>query len=117
MQAMMQLGKLTNPVTNKTETEIEAAQVTIDMLDMLKSKSKGNLGDDESKFLDHVISDLKLNFVEEKNKISQSAQTSPENSKSDEKKDNADKQAKHEDDQKSEKEDSNNSAEPTEAKE
>lgn len=68
MQGMMQLGKLTNPVTNTTERELNAAQVTIDMLDMLKAKSKGNIGDDESKFLDQVIADLKLNFVEEKDK-------------------------------------------------
>ncbi len=40
MQAMMQLGKLTNPVTNKTEKELDGAQVTIDMLDMLKEKTK-----------------------------------------------------------------------------
>lgn len=78
MQAMMQLGKLTNPVTNKTETELEGAQVTIDMLDMLKAKSQGNLSDEESKFLERVISDLKLNFVEEKNK-SHSANESANN--------------------------------------
>jgi len=68
MQAMMQLGKLANPMTNKIEREIEGAQVTIDMLDMLKTKSKGNTSDEESKFLDQVIGDLKLNFVEERDK-------------------------------------------------
>lgn len=68
MQAMIQLGKLTNPVSNKTEKELEGAQVTIDMLDMLKSKTKNNVGDDEIRFLDQVIADLKLNFVEERDK-------------------------------------------------
>lgn len=68
MQTMMQLGKLTNPVTNKTETELDGAQVTIDMLDMLKEKTKNNITDDEVRFLDQVIADLKLNFVEEKSK-------------------------------------------------
>ena len=69
MQTMMQLGKLTNPVTNKTEIELEGAQMTIDMLDMLKEKTKNNLTDDESRFLEQVIADLKLNFVEEKDKF------------------------------------------------
>lgn len=69
VQTMMQLGKLTNPVTNKTEIELEGAQMTIDMLDMLKEKTKNNLTDDESRFLEQVIADLKLNFVEEKDKF------------------------------------------------
>lgn len=68
MQAMMQLGKLANPMTNKIERELEGAQVTIDMLDMIKTKSKGNATDEESKFLDQVIADLKLNYVEESDK-------------------------------------------------
>lgn len=68
MQAMMQLGKLTNPVTNKTEVELEGAQVTIDMLDMLKEKTKNNLEDDEKKFLEQAVADLKLNYVEERDK-------------------------------------------------
>jgi len=78
MQAMMQLGKIMNPVTNKVETELEGAQVTIDMLDMLKAKSKGNLSDDESKFIDQVIADLKLNFVEEKNQLGKSPDSKEE---------------------------------------
>jgi len=68
MQAMMQLGKLANPMTNKIERELESAQVTIDMLDMIKAKSNGNTTDEEGKFLDHVIADLKLNYVEENDK-------------------------------------------------
>jgi hypothetical protein len=68
MQAMMQMGKLKNPLTEKTEKELEAAQITIEMLDMLKEKTKNNISDDEKKFLDQVIGDLKLNYVEEKNK-------------------------------------------------
>lgn len=68
MQAMMQLGKLANPMTNKIERELDGAQVTIDMLDMLKEKSKGNITEEESKFLEQVIADLKLNYVEESDK-------------------------------------------------
>ena len=68
MQTMIQLGKLKNPVTNETDRDLEAAKVTIDMLDMLKEKTKNNLGEEETKFLDQTISELKLNFVDEKNK-------------------------------------------------
>ena len=68
MQTMIQLGKLKNPVTNETDRDLEAARVTIDMLEMLKSKTQNNLSEDESRFLDQTISELKLNFVDEKNK-------------------------------------------------
>ncbi|MBS1517494.1 MAG: DUF1844 domain-containing protein [Bacteroidetes bacterium] len=66
MQAMIQLGKLQNPVTGEAEEDLNAAQVTIDMLDMLKEKSRGNISSDEQSFLNQVLGDLKINFVEEK---------------------------------------------------
>ena len=75
MQTMVQMGKLANPMTQKIEQEMEAAQVTIDMLDMLKEKTKGNLTDEESKFLETSLADLKLNFVEEKSKMEKSSGT------------------------------------------
>ncbi|MDQ3019250.1 MAG: DUF1844 domain-containing protein [Bacteroidota bacterium] len=68
MQTMMQLGKLANPMSGTIDRELEGAQVTIDMLDMLKTKTKGNVNEDESKFLDQIIADLKLNYVEERDK-------------------------------------------------
>lgn len=81
MQAMMQLGKLANPMTNKIEREVESAQVTIDMLDMLKVKTKGNNSDEEIKFLDQVIADLKLNYVEECDKDKKIPSPSNDNTK------------------------------------
>jgi hypothetical protein len=65
MQAMIQLGKLANPVTGKVEKDLEAARVTIDMVDMIKEKTENNLEEDEKRFINQVAGDLKLNFVEE----------------------------------------------------
>lgn len=62
--AMQQLGKLVNPATNKTETNIEGAQVTIDMIEMLQAKTKGNLDKDEDKMVTDLLSSLQMNFVE-----------------------------------------------------
>ncbi len=62
--AMQHLGKTLNPVTHKIEKSLEAAQATIDMLDMLEAKTKGNLSDAESKLLKGVLAELKLNYVE-----------------------------------------------------
>ena len=66
--ALLSMGKLKNPVTDKIERNLEYAKISIDTLDMLKEKTKGNLSDYESKFLDEVIRELKLNYVDELNK-------------------------------------------------
>ena len=61
---MQHLGKTLNPVTNKIEKNLDAASSTIDMLDMLEAKTKGNLSDAESKLLKGVLAELKMNYVE-----------------------------------------------------
>jgi hypothetical protein len=68
MQAMMNLGKLKNPATDTTEKSLEGAQVSIDMLEMLSEKTKNNITDEIYRVLQTIISDLKLNYVEESQK-------------------------------------------------
>ncbi len=62
--AMQHLGKLVNPMTNTTETNIEAAQSTIDVIEMLEAKTKGNLDDEEARFLSQTLTALRMNYVE-----------------------------------------------------
>ena len=66
-QAWIQLGKIKNPATDKLEKNLDAASMSIDMLSMLKEKTKGNLEDYEAQMLDKSLNDLKMNFVFEKN--------------------------------------------------
>ncbi len=61
----MMLGKIVNPMTGKPEKNLEAAKSTIDTLEMIKDKTKGNLTDEESRALETVISQLQVNYVEE----------------------------------------------------
>lgn len=63
--AMMSMGKIKNPVTNKVERNLEHAKIYIDTLDMLLAKTKGNLSEYEEKFLIETLKDLKLNYVDE----------------------------------------------------
>lgn len=63
---MQQMGKLINPMTGKTEVNMEAAQATIDMLEMLEAKSRGNLDRDEERFLKTSLTTLRMNYVETK---------------------------------------------------
>ncbi|HUV31252.1 MAG TPA: DUF1844 domain-containing protein [Acidobacteriota bacterium] len=66
--AMQQMGKVASPLTDKIERDLTQARVTIDMLDMIKRKTGGNLSEDETKLLDHVLYELRMNFVEEAKK-------------------------------------------------
>jgi hypothetical protein len=63
--AMQHMGKTKNPLSDKIERSLEQAQFVIDTLDALSSKTKGNLSDEESRFLANIIKELKLNYVEE----------------------------------------------------
>ena len=65
---MQQLGKVKNPLTDKIDRDLAAAQSSIEMLDMLKEKTRGNLSTDEDRFLSQVLQELKLNYVDEANK-------------------------------------------------
>lgn len=66
--ALMQMGKMKNPASDTLERNLEQAELTIEMLDMLKERTKGNLSNDEDKFVSSVISEVKLNYVDEKAK-------------------------------------------------
>ena len=66
--AMMAMGKIKNPVTDKIERNLEHAKIYIDTLDMLLTKTKGNLSEYEEKFLTETLKDLQLNYVDEMDK-------------------------------------------------
>lgn len=66
--AMMAMGKIKNPVTDKIERNLEHAKIYIDSLDMLMAKTKGNLSEYEEKFLTETLKELKLNYVDEVDK-------------------------------------------------
>ena len=63
--AMQHMGKTKNALSDKIERNLEQAQFVIDTLDALSAKTKGNLSDEESKFLVNLIKELKLNYVDE----------------------------------------------------
>jgi hypothetical protein len=62
--AAMAMGIAPNPQTGKTEHDMPMARFNIDLLEVLKDKTKNNLQKDEADFLAHLITDLKLKFVE-----------------------------------------------------
>ncbi|MCK9209653.1 MAG: DUF1844 domain-containing protein [Ignavibacteriaceae bacterium] len=75
--AMMSMGKLKNPMSDKIERNLEMSKYAIDTLDMLAAKTKGNLGEYENKFISEVLRELKLNYVEEVEKDKKEESASP----------------------------------------
>ena len=67
--AWQHMGKVMNPVTNKVERDLAQAKHSIDMLAMLEAKTKGNLSDNEQRFLEHALYELRMNYIDEVNKI------------------------------------------------
>ena len=60
------LGKIKNPMSDKIERNLFAASMNIDMLDMLYKRMDGNLSEQEDSYLSHILSELKMNYIEEK---------------------------------------------------
>ena len=60
------LGKVKNPMTDKIERNLFAASMNIDMIDMLYKRMDGNLLEQEETYLSRILSELKMNYLEEK---------------------------------------------------
>lgn len=60
------LGKIKNPMSDKIERNLFAASMNIDMIDMLYKRMDGNLSEKEDSYLSHILSELKMNYIEEK---------------------------------------------------
>jgi len=63
--AMQQMGKIANPYTEKIERDLRQAKLSIDMLEMLEVRTSGNLTGEEARFLKHVLTEVRLNYVAE----------------------------------------------------
>lgn len=65
LEGMVALGKMLNPATGELARNLEHSRYVIDILEVLQQKTQGNLAEDEKRFLDQTLSNLRLNFVEE----------------------------------------------------
>jgi len=61
---LINLGVIENPVTNKMEREPEIAKQTIELIELLREKTKGNLTEEESRLLDDILRELRLQYCE-----------------------------------------------------
>lgn len=62
--AMLHLGAMPHPDTNKAELDLPLAQHNIQLLQMLREKTDGNLDPEEDALLGKLLYDLRLRYVE-----------------------------------------------------
>jgi hypothetical protein len=63
-QATIHLGLVEHPIKKKVETDLVQARYAIDMLGVLEQKTRGNLTDEEKQVFSHILTDLRMRFVE-----------------------------------------------------
>jgi hypothetical protein len=61
--ALIQLGEIEDPFTQKEAKNLPLAKQTIDLIGMLKEKTKGNLTPQEEKVLENILYDLRMRYV------------------------------------------------------
>lgn len=64
--ALFHLGETADPQSGEKAKDLPLAKHAIDTIAMLKDKTKGNLTDEEQRFLDNLLTDLRLRFVKAK---------------------------------------------------
>ena len=63
-QVIISLGLVKNPATGRVERSLPQAKYSIDLLQILHDKMKGNLTDEEEQFFGAVLYDLRMRYVE-----------------------------------------------------
>lgn len=66
--ALVHLGELPDPLTNKKDVNLQLAKQTISIIEMLKEKTKGNLSGEEERLINSVLCDVRLKFIQSSEK-------------------------------------------------
>lgn len=63
--AFISLGAMPNPNTEKSEKDLPLAKQTIDLLGLLREKTRNNLTPEEENLFDHLLYDLRMYYIKE----------------------------------------------------
>ncbi|MCK4545186.1 DUF1844 domain-containing protein [candidate division WOR-3 bacterium] len=61
--AYQSMGMIENPISKKSEINLEVTKQMIEFLDVIKEKTVNNLGKNELDMLNQSIYDIKVNFM------------------------------------------------------
>jgi hypothetical protein len=62
--SLIHMGEIPDPHLRERHVDISAAKHTIDILELLKEKTVGNLDEGEDKLLDDILYNLRLKYVQ-----------------------------------------------------
>lgn len=62
--ALVHLGEIPDPLSKQKQKNLSFAKQTIDILEILKAKTKGNLEKEEERLLDNLLYDLRMKYVQ-----------------------------------------------------
>ncbi len=62
--AMVNLGEVPDPIHRERRTDLDLARQTIDLIGVLQEKTEGNLDEEEVKLVETVLYDLRMKFVQ-----------------------------------------------------
>jgi hypothetical protein len=61
--ALLHLGEIADPQTGEKKEDFALAKHSIDTIAMLKEKTEGNRTEEEEKFVDSILTDLRWRYV------------------------------------------------------
>lgn len=64
--ALFHCGEIADPQTGERKKDLPLAKHAIDTIAMLKEKTEGNLTEEEQKFMENVLTDLRWRYVKAK---------------------------------------------------
>jgi hypothetical protein len=62
--ALIQLGDMADPITGTMDPNLTSAKQTIDIIDILREKTEGNLSEEEGKLLENASAELKWKYLD-----------------------------------------------------
>lgn len=62
--ALIQLGDMADPITGAMDQNLTAAKQTIDIIDIMREKTVGNLSEEEGKLIDNAAAELKWKYLD-----------------------------------------------------
>jgi hypothetical protein len=60
---LLHLGEIADPQSGEKRKDLALAKQTIDIITLLRDKTKGNLTEEEQNLLQHLLYDLRMRFV------------------------------------------------------
>ncbi|MEW6455938.1 MAG: DUF1844 domain-containing protein [Acidobacteriota bacterium] len=68
-QALIKLGEMEDPLSGEKDEDINFAKRLIDLIELFEKKTKGNLIQEEEKFVESILHNLRMLYLKKANII------------------------------------------------